>query len=292
LEVEADGTIVARTGSSAHGQGHETSFAQVVADHLGVPFERVRLVHGDTSQTPEGIGTFGSRSMVLGGSALATAAGEIVKQALEVGAALLETSVNDLVYAEGGVRVVGAPERQVSLAELAAAAERGLAHELRFEPGVDTVPFGTTVAVVRVDRQTGRVALERLVSVDDCGVAINPLIVDGQIAGGLAQGIGEALYERIAYDSDGQLLTASLLDYAVPTAAMVPDYELELTETPSPNNPLGVKGVGESGAVAAPPAIVNAVLDALAPLGVRDLDMPLTSDRVWRAIQAAGNGEA
>ena len=301
LEVLTDGTIVARTGSSAHGQGHETSFAQVVADQLGVPFERIRLVHGDTAETPEGIGTFGSRSMVLGGNALAVASGEVIKKALQVGAALLETSVNDLVYAEGGVQVVGAPERRRELAELAEAAERGLGlppgerglgHQLRFEPGNDTVPFGTTVAVARVDRATGRVALERLVSVDDCGVAINPLIVDGQIAGGLAQGIGQALYEQVAFDENGQLLTMSLLDYAVPTAGMVPDYELDLTETPSPNNPLGVKGVGESGAVAAPPAIVHAVLDALSPLGVRQIDMPLTSERVWQAMQRAAGGDA
>jgi carbon-monoxide dehydrogenase large subunit len=296
IEVEPDGAVVARTGSSSHGQGHETSFAQVVSEHLAVPFERVRIVHGDTTQTPVGIGSFGSRSMTLGGGALAVSAEGIKKKALQVAASLLETSPNDLVYADGAVQVVGAPERAVSLAEIARAAqegrglpdgERGLADENRFEPGRDTVPFGTTVAVVRIEPQAGRIHLERLVTVDDCGTVINPLIVDGQVAGGLTQGIGQALFERVAYDDDGQLLTMSLLDYAVPTAHMVPEYELDLTETPSPNNPLGAKGVGESGCVSAPPAIVNAVLDALAPLGVTQLDMPLTADKVWRAIRQA-----
>jgi carbon-monoxide dehydrogenase large subunit len=301
VEIDTDGTVVARTGSSSHGQGHDTSFCQVVADRLGVPFEQVRLVHGDTSVTPPGIGTFGSRSMVLGGSALATFADDVKEKALRVGAALLETSVDDLVFVRGGVEVKGAPHQRRELAELARAAdqglglpdgERGLKADGKFDPGKDTIPFGTTVAVVRVDLDSGHVRLERLITVDDCGTVINPLIVDGQIAGGLAQGIGQALYERIVFDEDGQLLTASLLDYAVPNADMLPDFELDLTVTPSPNNPLGVKGVGESGAVSAPPAIVNAVLDALAPLGIRQLDMPLTPERVWQAIQAARTSSA
>jgi aerobic carbon-monoxide dehydrogenase large subunit len=296
IEVEPDGSIVARTGSSSHGQGHETSFAQVVADRLGVPFERVRVLHGDTAETPIGSGTGGSRSMVLGGSALAGAAEGVQKKALRVAASLLETSADDLVYAKGGVEVVGAPERCVGLDEIARSAaegiglsdgERGLKDDHRFQPGGDAVPFGAAIAVVGIDRDTGRVSLERLVVVDDCGTAVNPLIVEGQVAGGLAQGIGEALYERVVFDDDGQLLTASLLDYAVPTAPMVPDYELDLTVTPSPNNPLGAKGIGESGCVSAPPAIVNAVLDALAPLGISNLEMPLTSDRIWRAIREA-----
>jgi carbon-monoxide dehydrogenase large subunit len=297
IEVDAEGTIIARTGSHSHGQGHETSFAQVVADHLEVPFEQVRLVHGDTSETPVGVGTFGSRSMILGGSALAVSAAGIRDKAIQVASALLETAPSDLVYVQGGVEVKGVPERRLRLEEIARAAdegvglpdgERGLAHENRFEPADDTVPFGTTIAVVRIDRATGRVKLERLIAVDDCGAIVNPLIVDGQIAGGLTQGLAQALYEQIVFGDDGQLLTASLLDYAVPTAHMTPDFELDLTVTPSPNNPLGVKGVGESGAVSCPPAIVHAVLDALAPLGVRHLDMPLTSEKIWRAIQAGG----
>ena len=298
IEVEPDGTIVARTGSSSHGQGHETSFAQVIADRLGVPFERIRLLHGDTAETPRGGGTGGSRSMVVGGSAMAAAGDGLKQKAVRVAAALLEASVDDLVYERGGVQVAGVPERRVELAQIARAAsegvglgpdERGLRQDEQFKPGGDAVPFGTAVAVVRIDRETGRVALERLVAVDDIGTVVNPLIVYGQVAGGLAQGIAEALYERMAWDEEGQLLTATLGDYALPTAHMVPDYELDLVETPSPNNPLGAKGVGESGCVTAPPAIVNAVLDALAPLGIRDLQMPLTSDKIWRAIEESGH---
>ena len=296
VEIEPDGTVVARTGSSSHGQGHETSFAQVVADRLEVPFERVRILHGDTAETPIGGGTGGSRSMVVGGSAVARASDGVKEKAVQAAAGLLEVSVDDLVYARGGVEIRGAPERRVELAEIAAAAragagpasdDRGLRDEDRFEAGGNAIPFGAAIAVVRVDRETGRVRLERLIAVDDIGTVVNPLIVDGQIAGGLTQGIGEALYERVAWDDDGQLLTATLLDYAVPTAGMVPDYELDLTETPSPINPLGAKGVGESGCVSAPPAIVNAVLDAVAPLGIRDLNMPLTTEKLWQAIQQA-----
>jgi carbon-monoxide dehydrogenase large subunit len=264
-----------------------------VADLLDVPFEKVKLVKSDTELVPAGTGTGGSRSMVLGGGAMAVCSEGVKRRALELGAALLEASLADLTYERGAVQVVGAPERRVTLAEISQAVREGrvgdgaagLEFEERFQPGKDAVPFGANVAVVSIDPETGRVTLERLISVDDCGVVVNPLIVHGQVAGGLAQGIGEALYERISFDEDGQLLTSSLLDYAMPTAGMVPDYELELTETPSPNNPLGAKGVGESGCVSAPPAIVNAVLDALAPLGIRELDMPLTAERVWQALQ-------
>jgi carbon-monoxide dehydrogenase large subunit len=254
------------------------------------------VVSNDTAETPPGVGTFGSRSLTLGGGALVASAEEVKKQAIQVAASLFEASPDDLVYVRGGVQLAGAPERQVNLAEIARAAQqglglpsgkRGLSHEGRFQPPGDAVPFGTTVAVVRIDPQTGRVHLERLVAVDDCGTIVNPLIVHGQVAGGLAQGIGQALFERIVYDGEGQLLTSSLLDYVVPTAQMLPDYELNLTETPSPLNPLGAKGVGETGCVGAPPAIVNAVLDALAPLGITHLDMPLTSDRIWRAIHSS-----
>jgi carbon-monoxide dehydrogenase large subunit len=296
IEVTADGEIIATTGSSSHGQGHETSFAQVIADRLDVPFERIRIRHGDTATMPNGAGTGGSRSMVLGGGALAGASEGIKAKALEIGASLFETSVDDLVYAAGGVSVVGAPERRRSLAELAAAADngvglpegqRGLRFANDFKPTGDAVPSGASVAVVSIDPDTGRVSLDRLIVVNDCGTAVNPLIVYGQIAGGVCQAIGEAMYERVAFDEDGQILTASLLDYAVPTAHMVPMYEMELLATKSPNNPLGAKGVGEFGCVTAPPAIVNAVLDALKPLGVTKIDMPLTSEKVWQAIQDA-----
>jgi carbon-monoxide dehydrogenase large subunit len=293
VEVEPDGTIIARTGSSAHGQGHETSFAQVIADALGVPFESIRIEHGDTDATPTGGGTGGSRSMVVGGSALAVSSEEIKKQAIQIAAGLFEVSVDDLAYARGGVHVVGVPDRRLSLAEIASATTPGrLRHDDNFVAAGDAVPFGATVAVVTIDRETGRVHLDRLVSVDDCGTVVNPLIVDGQVAGGLTQGVAEALYERIVFSEDGQLLTGSLLEYAVPTAGMVPEYELDMIETPSPLNPLGAKGIGESGCVSAPPAIVNAVLDALAPLGIdvsqANLDMPLTPEKIWRALQTAG----
>jgi aerobic carbon-monoxide dehydrogenase large subunit len=293
VEVEPDGSITARTGSSSHGQGHETTFAQVIADSLGVPFDSVRVQHGDTLATPTGGGTGGSRSLVVGGSALAVASEEIKKQAIQIAAGLFEVSVDDLAYADGGVHVVGVPDRRLSLAQIASrTTPGGLRHDDSFVATGDAVPFGATVAVVSIDRETGRVSLERLVSVDDCGTVVNPLIVDGQVAGGLTQGVAEALYERIVFAEDGQLLTGNLLEYAVPTAEMVPDYELDLVETPSPLNPLGAKGIGESGCVSAPPAIVNAVLDALAPLGIdvlrTNLDMPLTPEKIWRAIQTAG----
>lgn len=290
IEVAPDGSIVARTGASSHGQGHETSFAQVVADSLEVPFESVRVLHGDTQQTPTGGGTGGSRSLVVAGSALATSAESIKQQALQVAAGLLEVSVDDLTYADGRVHVLGVPERYVTLSQTAAATPGGLRDGTNFAAPADAIPFSATVAVVNIDRETGRVHLERLVAVDDCGTVVNPLIVDGQVSGGLAQGVGEALYERIVFSDDGQLLTGNLLEYAVPTAEMLPDWELDLVATRSPYNPLGAKGVGESGCVAAPPAIMNAVLDALAPLGFdplrMPLDMPLTPEKVWCAIRS------
>jgi carbon-monoxide dehydrogenase large subunit len=291
IEVEPDGGVVARTGSSSHGQGHETSFAQVVADLLEVPFESVRVLHGDTDETPTGGGTGGSRSLVVGGSALATSAERVKEEAIRLAAGLLEVSVSDLAYAHGSVHVAGVPDRRLTLAQIASASPAGLRQDDSFAAPGDAVPFGATIAVVTVDQETGRVHLERLVAVDDCGTAVNPLIVDGQVSGGLAQGVAEALYERIVFSDEGQLLTGTLLEYAVPTADMLPDWELDLVATPSPNNPLGAKGVGESGCVSAPPAIVNAVLDALTPLGfdplTMQLDMPLTSEKVWRVIQAS-----
>lgn len=289
IEVEPDGTVVARTGASSHGQGHETSFAQIVADQLGVPLQRVRIVHGDTAETPSGGGTGGSRSLVVAGSALAQTSDLLRRRAIEVAAGLLEASVDDLVYRGGGVEVVGVPERRLELQQIAGASEDSLHVESIFEPSVGAtvgaVPFGTAVAVVEIDRDTGKVSLQRLVVVDDCGTVINPLIVHGQVAGGLAQGIAEALYEQVVFADGGELLSATLLDYAVPKASMLPTFELDMLSTPAPNNPLGAKGIGEAGCVTAPPAIVHAVLDALAPLGVTSLEMPLTSERVWRAIQ-------
>jgi carbon-monoxide dehydrogenase large subunit len=299
VEVEPDGSVVAKTGSSSHGQGHETSFAQVVADRLGVPFEQVRIVHGDTATMPKGGGTGGSRSLVVGGSALSKASDGVIEKAIKVAAAVLEVSADDLAFVRGGVQVQGAPERRLELDAIAAAAregiglddgERGLRDDTDFQADVSAIPFAASVAVVIVERETGRVRLDRLIVVDDIGTVVNPLIVYGQIAGGLTQGVGEALYERLAWDEEGQPLTATLQDYAVPTAQMVPTYELDMTITPTPFNPIGAKGVGESGCVSAPPAITNAVLDALAPLGISDVGMPFTSEKLWRAIRDAARG--
>jgi carbon-monoxide dehydrogenase large subunit len=296
VEVEPDGGIVARTGSSSHGQGHETSFAQVVADTLGVPFETIRVLHGDTDETPNGGGTGGSRSLVVGGGALKASSEGVKAKAIQLAAGLLEVAVEDLQYKNGGVEVVGVPERRLTLAQIAAAAPGGLRQDGNFGGQGDAVPFGASVAVVSIDRETGRVKLERLIVVDDCGTVVNPLIVLGQVSGGLAQGVGEALYEQMVFSDEGQLLTGSLLEYAVPRADMLPDWELDLVNTPSPNNPLGAKGVGESGCVSAPPAVVNAVLDALVPLGfdplTMTLDMPLTPEKVWRVIHTLEGGAA
>jgi carbon-monoxide dehydrogenase large subunit len=292
VEVAADGTILARTGSSSHGQGHETSFAQVVADALEVPLERVRVLHGDTDETPSGGGTAGSRSMVIGGGALMVSSTTPKSRALDLAASVLEVSVEDLVFTNGGVEVIGVPERRLELPELLTAAGGTLRVEETFAPPESAVPFGASAAIVQVDSDTGKVHLERLVVVDDCGTVINPLIVHGQVAGSLAQGVAEALYERVVFGEGGEMLSGSLLDYAVPKAAMLPDFELDMISTPSPNNPLGAKGIGEAGCVSAPPAILNAVLNALQPLGVESLDMPLTSERVWQAIDRARGVES
>jgi carbon-monoxide dehydrogenase large subunit len=296
VEIQPDGSIIAKTGSSSHGQGHETSFAQVVADRLGVPFERVTVQHGDTATMPRGGGTGGSRSLVVGGSALSKASDAVIEKALLVASAMLEVSQEDLAFVRGGVQVQGAPEQRLELAEIAAAAkegvglsagESGLKDQADFSAEVSAIPFAATVAVVTIERETGTVKLDRMVVVDDIGTVVNPLIVYGQIMGGLTQGIAESLYEHLEWDETGQPLTATLQDYAVPTAHMLPTYELDMTVTKSPYNPIGAKGVGESGCVSAPPAITNAVLDALAPLGITEIRMPFTPLKVWRAIQAA-----
>ncbi len=296
VRVEPSGRVTVLTGSVPHGQGHETAWAQVVADQLGIPLENIRVRWGDTGAVPVGIGTFGSRSGALAGSALVVAAGKVKEKAIRIAAHLLEASPDDLVYEEGRVFVRGAPGRAVTLEQIARAAysrapapgiEPGLEATAYFQAPHEGYSFGAYVAVVWVDPETGVVRLEKLVAVDDCGRVINPMLVEGQIHGGLAQGIGQALLERVAYDENGQLLTGSLVDYAVPRADDLPAFLVDRTETPGPGNPLGVKGVGEAGTIGAPPAIVNAVVDALAPLGVRHIDMPLFPERVLAAIRAA-----
>jgi carbon-monoxide dehydrogenase large subunit len=296
LKVERSGRVTAITGSSAHGQGHETTFAQIVADHLGVTPDDVVVAHGDTRAGPEGFGTFGSRSVALGGSALARVAVEVREKGRRIAAELLEAAPPDVVGVPGGFHVAGLPERRVTWREVAAAAygggrglpageTPGLEATHYFQPGAEVWTFGAIVCAVRIEAETGRLVIERLVWVDDAGTVINPLLAEGQLHGSLAQGLGQALLEAIVYDADGQLVTGTLMDYAIPRADEVPPVIIEKTCTPSPRNPLGAKGVGEAGCIGMPPAVVNAVVDALAPFGITHLDMPLTSARLWSALR-------
>jgi aerobic carbon-monoxide dehydrogenase large subunit len=285
------------TGSQSHGQGHETTIAQVVGSELGVPVEDVTVEHSDTLGTPFGYGTYGSRSASVGTVAVYTSVQRIKDKARRIAAHMLEASVDDVVFEAGRAFVRGAPETGKTIQEIAGAAALGydlpegeqpfLDDTAYYDPPNCTFPFGTHVAVVEVDADTGEVELKRYVAVDDVGKVINPLIVDGQVHGGIAQGVAQALYEGAVYDAQGQLATASLMDYAVPKADDLPTFEVERTETPTDVNPLGVKGAGETGTIASTPAVVNAVVDALAPLGIGHLDMPLTPERVWRAIEQA-----
>jgi carbon-monoxide dehydrogenase large subunit len=293
VRVERDGHVTLVTGAHSHGQGHETSFAQVVADRMNVPFEQVRVIHGDTAAIDMGTGTFASRSMMLGGGAAVAAAEQVVEKARKIAAAQLEAVVDDVVPVEGGFAVTGAPARRVTWKEVADVAYAGNGDSIgleaseMFDPKREMWPFGTHLAVVRIDRETGRVAVDRIVAVDDCGNVVNPLIVEGQVHGGIAQAVGQALAEQVVYDPAGQLMTGSLGDYAVPRAGDMPPMVLDHTVTPTPFNPLGAKGVGEAGTNGCPPAIANAVVDALSPLGIKHLDVPFTSQRVWEAIQSA-----
>jgi carbon-monoxide dehydrogenase large subunit len=295
VKVERSGRVTAITGSSAHGQGHETTFAQVVADALGVTPDDVTVIHGDTRRGPEGFGTHGSRSTALGGGALVEAAGVVRAKGRRIAAKLLEAGVDDVVGGRGGFHVVGAPQRTIAWREIATVAytgsglpagERpGLESASYFQPEGEVWSFGAVVAAVAIERETGRLVIESLVWVDDAGTIVNPLLAEGQLHGGLAQGIGQVLAERIVYDAGGHLLTATLMDYAVPRADEVPPVRIEKMHTPSPLNPLGAKGLGEAGCIAIPPAVVNAVVDALAPFGVTHLDMPLTPEKLWRAMR-------
>ncbi len=301
VEIHPDGTVTATVGTSAHGQGHETAFAMIVADLLGVPMEAVRIVQSDTALVPRGTGTMGSRSLQTAGSAVYRASEVVLDKAKTLAAHLLEANVDDIVLTDDGrVGVAGVPATALTWAELAVAAgdgakrpegmEPGLASALDFNQGEATYPFGAHVAVVEVDTETGRVELVRHVAVDDCGRILNPLLVNGQQHGGIAQGVAQALFEAVVYDDDGNPLTTNLMDYAMPSAAELPSFEASNTETPTPLNPLGAKGIGESGTIGSTPAVQNAVIDALSYLGVRHLDMPLTAERVWSAIEHARAG--
>lgn len=294
VTVESDGTIVARVGTAPQGQGHTTAFTQIISEILAVEPEQVRIIHGDTAEVPRGIGTIASRSLQIGGSALWTAANDVLARARLLAAHRLEASVDDIVVAGGGLEVAGVPSRALSWAELAATAgsddlpegfESGrLAAETDFDQGESTYPFGAHVAVAEIDSETGDTRLLRHVAVDDCGRILNPMLVDGQVHGGIAQGVAQALYERVVYDSEGNPRTANLGDYCMPSAVELPRYETAHTSTPTPLNPLGAKGIGESGTIGSTPAVQSAVIDALSHLGIRHLDMPYTPERVWRAI--------
>ncbi len=298
IRVTPLGSVQVWTGTSPHGQGHETSWSQIVADSFGISPDNVEVLHGDTLESPGmGVGTFGSRSLAVGGIAVYKAAEQIRRKVIQLAAHLLEASPDDVVFEGGKLHVKGVPEKSKAFAEvvfqlyLAAnlpdGMEPGLEATVYHDPANFTFPFGTHVCEVEVDPEIGKVTIQRYVAVDDCGVQVNPMIVEGQLHGGIVQGVGQALFEGAVYDDNGQLLTGSMMDYHVPTAADVPSFELDHTVTPSPVNPLGVKGIGEAGTIGATPAVVNAVIDALSPLGVKHLDMPLTPERVWRAIQQA-----
>jgi carbon-monoxide dehydrogenase large subunit len=297
VRVHPSGKVNVFIGASPHGQGEETTFAQVVADEIGVGVNDVKIVHGDTDNTPMGWGTYGSRTTAVGGAALAVATRKIKEKAKLLASHLLEAAVEDMDYADGRFFVKGSPDRHKTIQDIALLAnvawnlpqgmEAGLEASSFYDPPNFTYPFGAHIAVVEVDPETGRVTLQRYAAVDDCGPQINPVIVEGQVHGGVVQGIGQALWEEAVYDRNGQLLTGSLADYAIPRADMLPEIEVLSTVTPSPHHPLGVKGIGEAGTIASTAAVYNAVIDALRPFGVEALRMPLTPERIWRAIQDA-----
>jgi aerobic carbon-monoxide dehydrogenase large subunit len=299
VRVHPSGKVTLFTGGHPHGQGEETTFAQIVAEELGVSVEDVDVVHGDTATVPFGMGTYGSRTTPVAGGAVALACRKITEKGKKIAAHLLEARAEDMVFERRKFRVRGSPGREKSLAEVAWASHAAGDAELPvgLEPGLEATtfydpenfvfPFGTHICVVEVDKETGQIAIKRYVAVDDCGRQINQMIVEGQVHGGVAQGIAQALWEEAVYDDAGNLLTSTLADYAPPTAVETPMIESSSTVTPSPHNPLGVKGVGEAGTIASAQAVVNAVVDALSPYGVRSIQMPLRSDKVWKVIRDA-----
>ncbi|MBI3934645.1 MAG: xanthine dehydrogenase family protein molybdopterin-binding subunit [Acidobacteria bacterium] len=295
VRIETSGKVTVLTGSSPHGQGGETSFAQIVADGLGISVDDVAVLHGDTGAVPAGIGTFGSRTTAVGGSAVYLSAQKLSQKMTAIAARLLETSPANIIWRDGKLALKRSARKFVTFDDVVKAAYRARDLPRGMEPGLEattyfsppeyTYPFGAHVCVVEIEPQTGAIKIIRYIAVDDCSRVINPMIVAGQVEGGIAQGIGQALYEEVIYDEAGQLLTGSLMDYVVPKAEQLPAYECLRTETPTKVNPLGVKGVGEAGTIGATPAVVNAVLDALAPYGVRNLDMPLKPEKIWKVIR-------
>jgi aerobic carbon-monoxide dehydrogenase large subunit len=296
VKVEPSGTVTITTGISPHGQGTYTTFAQIVADQLGAEYDKIVVKSGDTASTPMGIGTMGSRSLAVGGAALVRATAKIREKAIQVAAHMLEAAPQDIVLENGQYQVRGAPDSSLTLAKIAKRAyssrlpeglDPGLEATDYFKPPELIYPFGAHVAVVEVDIETGNVRIRDYVSVDDCGPRISPIIVQGQIHGGLAQGIAQALLEEVVYSEDGQLVSGTLMDYAIPRADLFPQFTIDKTETPTPHNPLGVKGIGEAATIGSTPAIANAVIDALRHLGVQHVDIPLRSEKVWRAAHNA-----
>lgn len=295
------GKVEVATGTSPHGQGHETSWSQIVADVLGVTPDDVDVIHGDTDAVPFGRDTYGSRSLAVGGIAVYHAANKVVEKGKKIAAHMLEAAEDDIEFEGGKFSVAGSPDQNVSIQDVSAAAymaadlpegmEPVLDETMFFDPPNFTFPFGAHICVSEVDMETGKVTLRDYFAVDDCGPVINPTIVDGQLHGGLAQGIAQALYEGVIYDEEGNLQTASMVNYMIPGAPELPNFTLDRTVTPSPSNPLGVKGVGEAGTIGAPPAVINSIVDALSPLGISHIDMPASPMRVWKAIQNA-KGEA
>jgi carbon-monoxide dehydrogenase large subunit len=296
VRVQPTGKVSVFTGAHSHGQGHETTFAQVVADRLGIPLDDVEIIHGDSDSVAFGMGTYGSRSLAVGGSAIVKSLDKIIEKGAKIAAHKLEASEEDLEFAEGKWTVKGT-DKSIAFGDVALTAyvphdypegvEPGMDFSSFYDPANFTYPYGAHVAIVEVDKDTGHTKLKRFIAVDDVGNVINPMIVDGQIHGGLAQGIGQALFEGAMYDEDGQLINGSYMDYTMPRADDLPSFEIDRTVTPCPHNPLGVKGAGEAGCIGSTPAVVNAVMDALRPFGIKkDLEMPLTPERVWRHMQS------
>jgi carbon-monoxide dehydrogenase large subunit len=296
IRFNPTGNVLLLTGSHAHGQGHETTFAQVASEKLGVPIENVEVIHGDTERVPFGMGTYGSRSIAVGGSAIIKAADKVIEKGKKIAAHTLEASEDDIEFSDGNFMVVGT-DKSMNIAEVAFSAYVPHNYPEGLEPGLDetafydplnfSFPAGTHIAEVEIDPETGEIAVVNYTAVDDFGTIINPMIVEGQVHGGIAQGLGQAILEGCVYNDQGQLVTGSYMDYTMPRADNLPDLKLGFSGVPSPLNPLGVKGCGEAGAIASPAALINAIIDALSPLGVTNIDMPANSQKVWQAIQDA-----
>jgi carbon-monoxide dehydrogenase large subunit len=302
IRVEPTGSVTVMTGVSPHGQGQETTFAQIVADRLGVSIDNINVVHGDTDKVQYGVGTFGSRGTAVGGAALSLAIDTIQAKAIKIAAHVWEANPDDVEFKDGKIQVKGDPSKSLTTAEVGFMAFRGINLPPDIEPGLDATrrfeppnfvyPFGAHICVVEIDAETGEVEIQKYVAVDDCGPIINPLIVEGQVHGGLAQGISQALFEEAVYDENGQLTSGTFMDYAIPHAEQLLEFTTGHTETTTPVNPLGIKGVGEAGTIGSTPCVVNAVMDALAPFGVKHIDMPLRPEKLYNAMHAKGNGKA